>query len=397
LRSLYLGNIMGGNQFTGSIPAEIGYLTNLENLDLRWNQFSGKIPNSLWYLPKLRILVLAHTQVSGELPPAIGNLSSLEILDLSVTGLYGQLPPELWTLTKLISLDLSGNHFTGPLPAEVGNLGNLGHLNLANNTFYGPIPPTIGDLTNLTILDIGSNHFFEEIPFEITYLVNLNTNRGYSNFGYNHLSSTNATVRDFLDDKDPDWESTQTPFTGFMDVPHNYWAVNFILAIKEAGITAGCGEYRYCPSAPVYRGDMAIFLERGMQVPGFTPPPAVGIFTDVPLSAYYANWVEQLYNDGVTGGCSVIPMKYCPSTKVTRAQMAVFLLKAKHGKEYQPPPAQGIFSDVPRGSFYEPYIEQLAAEGITAGCGVGIYCPTSAVTRAQMAVFLTRTFELPMD
>jgi multiple sugar transport system substrate-binding protein len=180
--------------------------------------------------------------------------------------------------------------------------------------------------------------------------------------------------------------------TGFLDVPSDYWAAPFIVAIKEAGITGGCGPNLFCPSAPVYRGDMAIFLERGLKGSAYQPPTAAGIFEDVPLNAYYAKWVEKLYQDGVTGGCSVSPLKYCPTAKVTRAQMAVFLLKAKHGKEYQPPAATGIFSDVVPGSFFEPWIEQLAAEGITAGCGGDKYCPSNAVTRAQMAVFLTRTF-----
>jgi hypothetical protein len=40
------------------------------------------------------------------------------------------------------------------------------------------------------------------------------------------------------------------------------------------------------------------------------------------------------------------------------------------------------------------WIEQLAAEGITAGCGNGNYCPEAPVTRDQMAVFLVRTFGL---
>ena len=36
----------------------------------------------------------------------------------------------------------------------------------------------------------------------------------------------------------------------------------------------------------------------------------------------------------------------------------------------------------------------ITREGITAGCGDGIYCPEAAVTRDQMAVFLVRTFGL---
>jgi hypothetical protein len=77
--------------------------------------------------------------------------------------------------------------------------------------------------------------------------------------------------------------------------------------------------------------------------------------------------------------------------------MAVFLLKAKHGPTYTPP-ATGKktgFSDVPATHWAAAWIKQLTAEGITGGCGTGTYCPESAVTRAQMAVFLVKTFNLP--
>ena len=43
----------------------------------------------------------------------------------------------------------------------------------------------------------------------------------------------------------------------------------------------------------------------------------------------------------------------------------------------------------------DKWIEQLEVEGITGGCGVGTYCPDADVTRAQMAVFLVKTFALP--
>jgi hypothetical protein len=77
--------------------------------------------------------------------------------------------------------------------------------------------------------------------------------------------------------------------------------------------------------------------------------------------------------------------------------MAVFLLKSKHGSNYSPPAvgAGTSFTDVPTTHWAAPWIKQLAAEGITGGCGTGVYCPESPVTRAQMAVFLVRTFNLP--
>jgi hypothetical protein len=75
--------------------------------------------------------------------------------------------------------------------------------------------------------------------------------------------------------------------------------------------------------------------------------------------------------------------------------MAVFLLKAEHGSNYTPPACAGVFSDVACPSQFADWIEQLAAEGVTAGCGTGIYCPDSPVTRAQMAPFLLKAVNGP--
>jgi hypothetical protein len=77
--------------------------------------------------------------------------------------------------------------------------------------------------------------------------------------------------------------------------------------------------------------------------------------------------------------------------------MAIFLLRARHGSDYVPPEATGVFQDVPTNYWAAAWIEQLAEEGITAGCSVtpNLYCPTTPVTRDQMAVFLVRAFNLP--
>ncbi|HEY3474153.1 MAG TPA: hypothetical protein VGK56_06045 [Anaerolineales bacterium] len=77
--------------------------------------------------------------------------------------------------------------------------------------------------------------------------------------------------------------------------------------------------------------------------------------------------------------------------------MAVFLLRSKYGASYNPPPGGSTtgFTDVPANYWSGAWIKQLVAEGITARCGAGIYCAEAPVTRAQMAVFLVRTFGLP--
>jgi hypothetical protein len=68
-----------------------------------------------------------------------------------------------------------------------------------------------------------------------------------------------------------------------------------------------------------------------------------------------------------------------------------------HTSSYAPPEvgAGTGFGDVPPDYWTAAWIKQLAAEGITAGCGSGNYCPETAVTRAQMGVFLVKTFGAP--
>jgi CSLREA domain-containing protein len=180
----------------------------------------------------------------------------------------------------------------------------------------------------------------------------------------------------------------------FADVPFNYWSWSFIERLASAGITGGCGGGNYCPDTSVTRAQMSIFLERGMNGSTYTPPAATGTaFSDVPISYWSASWIERLSADGITGGCG--GGNYCPDNVVTRAQMAIFLLRAKHGSGYTPPAATGVFTDVPTSYWAANWIEQLAAEGITGGCGGSNYCPDNPVTRAEMSIFLVRTFSLP--
>lgn len=182
----------------------------------------------------------------------------------------------------------------------------------------------------------------------------------------------------------------------FADVPFAYWANGYIERLYKSGITGGCSAspLNYCPANQVTRAQMAIFLLRGMHGSTYSPPPATGTkFNDVPLGAFGDAWIEQLAAEGITSGCG--NGNYCPNQAVSRSQMAVFLVRANHGNSFVPPTASGIFLDVPVDSFGANYIEQLFADGITGGCGGGNYCPNNSVTRAEMAVFLVRTFNLP--
>ena len=62
--------------------------------------------------------------------------------------------------------------------------------------------------------------------------------------------------------------------------------------------------------------------------------------------------------------------------------------------QVSPAPGTATFSDVPTNYWAFQYIEALAASGISAGCGGGNFCPTTPVTRDQMAVFLAKALGL---
>ncbi len=241
--------------------------------------------------------------------------------------------------------------------------------------FQSPLPPAM-DADGDGVLDVDDNCPFVPNP--------------------DQLDTEGDGIGDACDDDDdndgiPDFMDAYP--LGFADVPQGAFAFSFIERLALSGVTGGCGNANYCPNQPVTRAQMAVFLLRGIYGAGFVPAPATGtVFNDVPANAFAARFIERLFADGITGGCG--GGNYCPNQSVTRAQMAVFLLRARYGAGFVPVPATGIFNDVPPGSFAANFIERLFADGITGGCGGGNYCPNQPVTRAQMAVFLVRAFSL---
>jgi hypothetical protein len=63
-------------------------------------------------------------------------------------------------------------------------------------------------------------------------------------------------------------------------------------------------------------------------------------------------------------------------------------------REVSPPPGTATFNDVPTNHPQFQFIEALAESGITVGCGGGNFCPDNALTRGQMAVFLSKALGL---
>lgn len=117
----------------------------------------------------------------------------------------------------------------------------------------------------------------------------------------------------------------------FADVPASNPFARFIEHLYDHGVTSGCATSprRYCPNDAVTRGQMAVFLLRAIGHADSSHLDSYqGTFADVPSSHPFARFIEHLYDHGVTAGCATNPLRYCPSSSVTRAQMAIFLVRA---------------------------------------------------------------------
>lgn len=170
-------------RITGNIPPEIGNLVNLENLNLAGVMCDGTIPASIGNLTQLKSLDLhfvaidagftPYGNLSGSIPAEIGNLTELEYLDLSSQNFTGALPAELGNLVKLQFLYLLYNNFSGALPASLGNLVELKHFYLSYSNYLrghpkglitGTIPSTFANLAGLQVLDLDNQSLTGPMP-----------------------------------------------------------------------------------------------------------------------------------------------------------------------------------------------------------------------------------------
>ena len=157
------GLSLSGNGLSGSIPAELGNLTDLTRLDLRNNSLGTELPAELGNLTNLKTLLLESSGVNGEIPAELGNLTGLTSLTLNNNGLSGEIPAALGNLTSLTSLTLNNNGLSGEIPAELGNLTSLTSLTLNNNQLSGEIPAELGNLASLQTLRLDNNELSGEL------------------------------------------------------------------------------------------------------------------------------------------------------------------------------------------------------------------------------------------
>ncbi|MCP4220505.1 MAG: S8 family serine peptidase [bacterium] len=221
------------NQLTGTLPPELANITNMQYMFIRNNQLTGTIPAEFVGHPKLYSISAAENnftsippvlgqmttlgyfsmddnQLVGTIPAGLGNLDNLYCFRVENNMLVGAIPAEMGDMAGLQYLNLAGNNLAGQIPASIGNLTLLLSLYLQDNRFNGCIPTTLGNLTDLLYMRLNGNRLTGLVPASFLDMESLHTS--ITDLGYNGLLTKNTELRNFLDDKDSNWASTQTIF-----------------------------------------------------------------------------------------------------------------------------------------------------------------------------------------
>ena len=170
------------NEFNGTFPTEILFLSNLEVLHITDNSFPDGLPARIASLGNLTFLSCNGCDLSGPLPSWISGMTTLEGIEFHENGFTGTLPTELGNLVNLKKLDLAdqsltpGGGFKGPLP-DFATLSSLQYISLSRNKLTGPIPSTFlqnTDNSGLVMLDLQYNELTGTIPSGLSRISQMN-------------------------------------------------------------------------------------------------------------------------------------------------------------------------------------------------------------------------------
>ncbi|CAK9153153.1 unnamed protein product [Ilex paraguariensis] len=133
---------LGDNRFTGEIPNWICQLSRLRNAkeNVEFTTKNSTYPYQGAVLDLISGIDFSCNQLTGTIPPEIGNLSELFMLNLSHNNLLGSIPASLSNLSHIESLDLSYNKLTGSIPSELIKLNFLEVFSVAYNNLSGKTP-----------------------------------------------------------------------------------------------------------------------------------------------------------------------------------------------------------------------------------------------------------------
>lgn len=155
------GITLSSNNLVGTLPPELGKLSNTLNLDFGDNYLTGEFPEMH---ENLKYLLIPNNGMQGSFPPHFKKLANLHGLDISNNAMHGYVTEDIHLLTNLRTLDMSGNSFGGSFPA-IHLSTKMTKLYLHNNKFHGTIPSgKLRDYERLEVLRLDNNTFTGPFP-----------------------------------------------------------------------------------------------------------------------------------------------------------------------------------------------------------------------------------------
>lgn len=155
----------------GSLPSELGLLSNIHRFSVRGNLLSGSLPSEVKYLTALRNLNMAYNNFIGNIPTQLGSLTSIQELFLEDNLFQGTVPTEIGNLADIIRFSAGNNFLNGALPTEIGLLQNLRTFNIQKNLLSSSIPSEVGHLKHVHAIYAHSNRMIGPLPTEIGALL----------------------------------------------------------------------------------------------------------------------------------------------------------------------------------------------------------------------------------
>lgn len=156
---------LGGNNFEGNIPPTLGNCKSLRKLNVSANKLTGNLPSEIFsssFSPQ--VLDLSNNLLAGSLPLEMGKLTDVYVLNISYNRFTGAIPKTIGGCSSLEYLQLQGNFFCGSIPSSLGLLKGMLHLDLSQNNLTGQIPKELESLTVLNYLNLSFNELQGEIP-----------------------------------------------------------------------------------------------------------------------------------------------------------------------------------------------------------------------------------------
>ena len=374
-----------------------GYSSNTVSVFLGNGNGTFQAPSDYAGGPGASSLAAADFDGDGHLDIVTANSESTNVSLLAGDG-SGTLEPPVyigvgWSPASVVAADFNGDGFADVATADgAGSNGARNLVSVLLGDGQGAFAAPGLCLTSARPTHIVTGQFDGTGPVDAA----VSNSSTYGGPGIGFLLATALTVSEVVGPASAAPGETATlRVTASGSGPLQYqWRRDGVL-LSNGNTIAGAGTpvLTIAPIAFADAGEYDVVVTDSCSSVTSSPVPLTVEFTDVPASSPFHDDILAIAADGITSGCGA--GNFCPTAAVRRDQMAVFLLKARYGSGYAPPPCGGLFADVACPGQFADWIEQLAAEGVTSGCGGGNYCPGQPVTRAQMAIFLLKAKEGP--